>query len=235
MLKLRRAMLSYAEASASDAKVFKIIECIKIYFAHRITSYLLYFHFISNSAFITFGKILFMIFDILFLIIFLWAIYKGYTKGFILQAATLAALILGIFGAIKFSGLTATIIIEKLGFNWQYMHLIAFAITFVGIVIGIHFLARLFEKLLKAIAINMLNRLLGIMFSLIKYAFIISAVLVVINGINRRAHFISEEKINQSVLYRPLSMLAPLLFPYLHFDFTHPLDVPDEPDEEIIV
>ncbi len=176
-----------------------------------------------------------MIFDIIFLIIFSWAIYKGYTRGFILQAATLAALILGIFGAIKFSGFTATIIIEKLHFNWEYMHLVAFAITFIGIVIGIHFLARLFEKLLKAISINFINRLLGVIFNLIKYAFIISAILVVINGINRRIHFLPEEKINQSILYKPLSALAPMLFPYLHFDFTHPFDAPDEPTEEIIV
>jgi membrane protein required for colicin V production len=156
-------------------------------------------------------------------------------RGFILQAATLAALILGIFGAIKFSDLTASIIIEKLHFNWQYMHILAFAITFIGIVIGIHFLARLFEKLLIAISINFINRLLGVIFNLIKYAFIISAFLVVINGINRRTNFLPEEKINQSFLYRPLSILAPLLFPYLHFDFTHPLDVPDEPSEDIIV
>ncbi len=176
-----------------------------------------------------------MIFDIIFLIIFLWAIYKGYTRGFILQAATLAALILGIFGAIKFSGFTATIIIEKLHFNWEYMHLVAFAITFIGIVIGIHFLAGLFEKLLRAISINFMNRLLGVIFNLIKYAFIISAILVVINGINRRINFLPEEKINQSILFKPLSALAPMLFPYLHFDFTHPLDVPDEPTEEIIV
>ncbi|MGD2033736.1 MAG: CvpA family protein [Bacteroidales bacterium] len=176
-----------------------------------------------------------MVFDIIFIIIFLWAIYKGYSRGFILQAATLAALILGIYGAIKFSGLTATIIIEKLHFNWEYMHLIAFAVTFIGIVIGIHFLARLFEKLLQAISLNLANRLLGVVFSMLKYAFIISAVLVVINGINRRTRFIPREQIDQSILYRPLSMLAPLLFPYLHFDFTHPLDVPDEPDEEIIV
>ncbi|MBN2522504.1 MAG: CvpA family protein [Bacteroidales bacterium] len=176
-----------------------------------------------------------MIFDIIFLIIFSWAIYKGYTRGFILQAATLAALILGIFGAIKFSGFTATIIMEKLHFNWEYMHLMAFAITFIGIVIGIHFLARLFEKLLKAISINFINRLLGVIFNLIKYAFIISAILVVINGINRRIHFLPEKKINQSILYKPLSALAPMLFPYLHFDFTHPFDSPDEPSEEIIV
>jgi membrane protein required for colicin V production len=145
-----------------------------------------------------------MIFDIIFLIIFSWAIYKGYTRGFILQAATLAALILGIFGAIKFSGFTATIIMEKLHFNWEYMHLMAFAITFIGIVIGIHFLARLFEKLLKAISINFINRLLGVIFNLIKYAFIISAILVVINGINRRIHFLPEKKINQYIIYKPL-------------------------------
>ena len=51
-----------------------------------------------------------MALDIIFAIIFCWAIYKGYTRGFILQAATLAALILGIYGAIKFSGFTANFI-----------------------------------------------------------------------------------------------------------------------------
>lgn len=178
-----------------------------------------------------------MIFDIICLIIFSWAIYKGYTRGFILQAATLAALILGIYGAIRFSGFTADIIIEKLHSNWEYMHLFAYAITFIGIVIGVHFLARIIEKLLKAIALNIINRIFGIIFSMAKYAFIISAILVVINGINRNTNFIPQEKIDKSILFKPLSSLAPMLFPYLHFDFTHPFSAPDEPDqpaEEII-
>jgi membrane protein required for colicin V production len=175
-----------------------------------------------------------MIFDIIFVLIFLWAAYKGFSKGFILQAATLAALILGIYGSIKFSGFVAAVIMEKLG-RGEFVPIISFAITFIGIVIAIHFLARLAEKLLEMIALSFVNRIFGILFNLIKYAFIISAILVVINGIDKRIQFLPEEQVKESHLYKPLSSLAPLIFPYLHFDFTHPLDVPEAPREEILV
>lgn len=176
-----------------------------------------------------------MVLDIVFVAIFCWAGYKGYTRGFILQAAMLAALILGIYGSIKFSGFTAAFISKQFSITSDYLPIIAFAITFIGIVIGIHFLARVSEKLLKAISLNFINRLLGLLFNTVKYAFIISAILVVINGINRRTHFLPEEKLNESKLYFPLSMLAPLLFPYLHFDFVTPDDKPESPLEELIV
>ena len=69
-----------------------------------------------------------MIFDILFILIFLWAAYKGFTKGFILQAATLAALILGIWGSIKFSGYVAVVIMEKMEYHGEFVPLISFAL-----------------------------------------------------------------------------------------------------------
>lgn len=174
-----------------------------------------------------------MIFDVIFLIILSWAVYKGYKRGFILQAATLAALILGIFGAVKFSDSTTFFLRNTLSIDGEYMPIISFAVTFLGIVIGIHFLARISEKLLQAISLNFINRLLGIIFNLIKYAFIISVILVVLNGVNRRVPFLTEEKINESVLYKPLSLLAPLIFPYLQFDSKLPYDSPEQVMDEL--
>ena len=173
-----------------------------------------------------------MILDLIFLAIFIYAAYRGYKKGFLLQAATLAILILGIFGAVKFSGNVSALIMEKTGANGEYLPVLSFAITFILIVVCIHFLTRVIEKLLDRIALTFLNRIVGILFNLIKYAFIISAVLVIIDTINRKANIFPEEKLNQSRLYHPLSSLAPALFPYLTFEFTHPQDAPDEPEEE---
>lgn len=172
-----------------------------------------------------------MVFDIIFLVIFCWAAYKGYTRGFVLQAATLAALVLGIFGAIRFSDLTSRFLQNQFDMTSEYLPIISFALTFIGIVIGIHFLARIAEKLLKAIALNFINRLLGVLFNLLKYALIISGILVVLNGINRKAHILPQSKIEESKLYRPLSILAPTLFPYLRFDFESPFK-PKEDDSQ---
>ena len=176
-----------------------------------------------------------MLFDTIFVLIFCWAAYKGFTRGFILQAASLIALILGVYGAIRSSGLVTAILIEKTGSHGENMRLIAFTITFLGIVIGIHFLARLLEKLLEFIALSGMNRIFGILFNLAKYAFLISCCLAVINSINQKIHFIPQKKIDDSKLYVPLSVIAPLLFPYLHFNLPHPEKQQEESKDEILV
>ena len=157
--------------------------------------------------------------DLIFAIAFLWAAYKGLTKGFIIQAAALAALLLGILGAIKFSGLTAKLITEKLDYHSDYLQLIAFAITFIVIVVGVHLVARMADKLVKAVALGFVNRIFGLLFSWLKTAFIISIILIILNSINQRTPFLPRTAIEKSLLYKPLSSFAPLIFPYFKFDF----------------
>ncbi len=157
--------------------------------------------------------------DIVFLIVLLWAAYKGFSKGLIIQAASLAALLLGVFGAIKFSGYTAFILTKKLNITGDYLQLTAFAITFVVIVIAVHLVARITEKLVKAVALDFVNRILGLMFSIIKVAFIISIILVILNTIDYRTNFLPKNKVNKSLLYRPLSALAPMIFPYFKMEY----------------
>ncbi len=159
------------------------------------------------------------IFDLVFLVVFIWAAYKGFSKGLIIQAASLAALLLGIIGAIKFSGYTAFVLTKKFNVTGEYLQLTAFAITFVIIVIAVHIIARLTEKFVKAVALDFVNRILGLLFSTIKMAFIISIVLVIINIINYKAPFLPKDKVNKSLLYKPLSSLAPMLFPYFRLEY----------------
>jgi len=155
--------------------------------------------------------------DLIIAIPLVWGVFVGFKNGLIIEVASLAALLLGIFGAIHFSDLTANFLVTSLNVTTQYLNLIAFAVTFVGIVILVHLLAKMIDKLVKAVALGFVNRLLGMVFGLIKYAFIISIILVIINAINRNKTFISEEKIENSILYKPLSDFAPSIFPYLDF------------------
>ena len=53
-------------------------------------------------------------FDLVIAILLLWSAYKGFTKGFLIMAASLAALVLGVWGAIRFSDLTAGFLIQNL-------------------------------------------------------------------------------------------------------------------------
>ncbi len=161
-----------------------------------------------------------MAFDLAFIIILIWAAYRGFTKGVIVQAASLAALILGIWGAIRFSDYTTQLLVEKTNMSGEYLPIISFALTFIVFVIAIHLLARILEKLVQAVALGIINRLAGALFSMTKYALVISGILVVLNTINAQNPFLPSDKINQSKMYRPLSRFAPSIFPYLKFNMS---------------
>ena len=157
-------------------------------------------------------------FDFIIAIFLLWSAYRGFTKGFLIMAASLAALVLGVWGAIRFSHLTAALLISTFGLQTQYLGLISFALTFLIIVILVHLLSRALDKLVKAVALGIVNRLAGLLFGILKTAFLISIFLVILNGINNRIPFIPEEHKENSLLYQPLSRLAPAIFPFLYFD-----------------
>jgi len=156
--------------------------------------------------------------DIVLLIPLLFAAYKGFSKGIISQAAALAALILGIIGAIRFSDVTADFLVEEFSMQSDYLAIISFAVTFIIIVILVHFIARIVNRLIKAVALGFLNRLMGMFFSVLKVSFIISIILVLFIQLNLNLKFIPKEKTEESVLFEPLAEFAPMVFPYLHFE-----------------
>ena len=156
--------------------------------------------------------------DILIAIPLLWALYKGFSKGLIISVASLLALFLGIYGAIKFSSITSSYLIQHLDFSDKYLPIISFAITFIAIVILVHLLARMLNTLVKAVALGLINRIFGSVFNVFKMAFIISIILVVVNGFDKGLKFIPEDLKENSMLYKPLSEFAPAVFPYLNFD-----------------
>ncbi|MBP8960541.1 MAG: CvpA family protein, partial [Bacteroidales bacterium] len=68
--------------------------------------------------------------DIIILIIMVIAVIYGFINGFIREVASLAALILGIWAAIKFSDWTALKLYEWFDMTGRYVGIIAFIITF---------------------------------------------------------------------------------------------------------
>jgi membrane protein required for colicin V production len=140
---------------------------------------------------------------------------RGFINGLVKEVASLAALILGIWGAIKFSGFTAEKLCDYFDMTGKYVGIISFIITFLIIVIIIHFIGMLVDKLMEAVSLGFINRLIGIAFGLLKSVLIMSIVFVVLNTIDVRRPFLPKEKIEQSLLYNPISDIAPAIFPII--------------------
>jgi len=151
--------------------------------------------------------------DFIIVIILGISLIRGFKDGFVREAASLAALILGIWGAIRFSNLTAGKLDDWFDMTGQYVGLIAFLVTFGIIVVLIHFIGIFVDKIVKAVALGFLNRLLGLVFGLFKAVLIMSVFFVILNAIDAHRPFLPKEKIEGSMFYNPISNVAPALFP----------------------
>lgn len=153
--------------------------------------------------------------DFIIVIILAISLFRGFTNGLVKEVASLTALVLGIWGAIRFSFFTAAKLEEWFDMTGQYVGIISFLITFGIIVVLVHLVGVAVDKLVKAVALGFLNRLLGIVFGLFKSVLVMSVFFVILNAIDARRPFLPEEKIRESMFYNPISSVAPALFPII--------------------
>jgi len=175
------------------------------------------------------------ILDIILAVFLLWALVKGFKNGLIIELASLAALVLGFYGALRFSYYTSDILTQHFTIQGRTLHITSFAITFILIVVLVHMLAKALDKLVRAVALGFFNRFLGMLFGIIKMAFILSILLVPVNAVNRNAHFIPDETIKSSLLYGPVSRFAPTIFSAFSFDLDAPLSKKTKKKEPVIM
>jgi membrane protein required for colicin V production len=155
------------------------------------------------------------IIDIVLGALLLFGLIRGAMKGLFVEIASLLALVLGIYGAIHFSYFAAGFLESKVDWSEKTINIVAFAITFVIIVLAISLAGKALTKLADFAALGMLNKLLGGAFGALKIGLILSILLIVFNKLNKTLPFLDKEDLEESVLYKPVKSLAPMIFPTL--------------------
>jgi len=153
--------------------------------------------------------------DAIIVVILILSMVTGFINGLVKEVASLAALVLGIWGAIKFSAFTAEKLYDYFDMSGQYVGVIAFLVTFGIIVVLIHFVGLIVNKIVDAAALSFVNRLLGIVFGLLKSVLILSVLFVVLNSIDARRPFLPKDKIEESMFFNPISDIAAAIFPII--------------------
>lgn len=153
------------------------------------------------------------IIDIVLGALLLFGLIRGAMKGLFVEIASLLALVLGVYGAIHFSGFAAEILESKLNWSEKTINIVAFAITFVIIVLVISLAGKALTKLADFAALGILNKLLGGIFGVLKIGLILSVLLIVFNKLNKTLSFMGQDDLEESVLYEPVKSLAPMIFP----------------------
>lgn len=146
--------------------------------------------------------------DFILAIPLLWGAIIGFKKGFVLELASLAALVLGIFGALSFSDFTAQKLTTYFDITSNYLGLMSFLLTFIGIVFAVFLFAKMLDKALKIVALGLINRLLGLIFGLVKYLLILSFLLYFFENINRKFDLVSQDYKTNSILIDPIQLAS---------------------------
>jgi len=167
----------------------------------------------TNQKFYICGKGYIMNFlDIVLGLLLIWGLYKGLKNGLFVELASLIALIAGIYGAIHFSYIAGDYLAENFNWDEKYMNITSFTITFIVIVLAIHYAAKLLTKIADFAMLGMLNKIAGGIFGTLKIAVIIGAVLIFFDSINNSINLVNEETKSESKLYEPIKEIGSFIF-----------------------
>ena len=153
--------------------------------------------------------------DALILIALIPAIIQGLRKGFISQAISIISVVVGIWASARFANLVATWASQYITASEQVLKIVAFALILIVVFIVLGLLGKLLESVLKLVMLGWVNRLLGVVFSLLKALLIIGLIIIAFNALNNSFGIIKPEVISDSVLYEPIKNLADAVFPYI--------------------
>lgn len=141
--------------------------------------------------------------------------FKGFRKGVIVELTSLLALVLGIYGAIHFSGYVAEQLTSYIDWDKRYVDLASFGLTSVGIIFGVSLLGKMLTSLAKLVMLNGVNRMLGLLFGGLKLAVFSGVILIFLMKANALFGFIPSEIIEQSLLCETLLGLGEWIFDYV--------------------
>lgn len=152
--------------------------------------------------------------DLFLAILLIAGFIRGFIKGFIFEIAVLGTLFLGTYAAFKLAYLIKPFIL-KMGMSAGTAGFVSALIMFILVGVGIFFLAKLFEGLVNIVTLGVFNKILGGLFGLLKYAFIVSIAIYFFNQVDSKYHWISTDKKAESALYYPLMKVSPALLPVM--------------------
>ena len=151
--------------------------------------------------------------DIILAALLLFGLVRGFMKGLFVEVASLVALVAGVYGAIHFSNFAASFLEGRFDWSEKTINITAFAITFVVIILVISLAGKALTKIADFAALGILNKLLGGVFGALKIGLILSVLLIVFDKMNRTIPFVDKADLEDSVLYKPVKSLAPIIFP----------------------
>lgn len=146
--------------------------------------------------------------DILILLPLLVGLVIGIKRGLIIELTNLISIIAGVVCARLLSAPVAAWIAQQFTWPEAVCSVVAYTLLFLISTILLYLLGKLLTKLFKAVKLGWLNRLLGGVFGLAKYAIIVLFVVLCVHQLDTQFQFLQEELKEESVVYKAVIPLS---------------------------
>ena len=146
--------------------------------------------------------------DIIIGLIFFYGLFKGFTRGLIIEAASLLSIIIGILGALTFTPIIESLLSYFLSDEKLPSSIIIFTASLILIVLSVNIFARNLTKFIKMVSLGGINKVLGGIFGVSKYILLISILLVFVDQFSFMFEFFESNFLEGSVMFESLKKIG---------------------------
>jgi|TARA_B100001142_G_C14085400_1_gene559100 membrane protein required for colicin V production len=156
--------------------------------------------------------------DLIVIVVLLYAFLKGFSNGLVNELASFLGLLIGAIISYSFSDDLSKIIDDYVEIDGQILNILSFILLFILTSFLFTIAGKYMTKLIKYISLGTINRLLGGIFSSLKFLIIIVSISMVINYFSEllAIEIIPSEQKNKSTVYPILISIGDLLLEVLN-------------------
>ena len=138
-----------------------------------------------------------------------------------MELSSVIALILGVYGSIKFSDFTFTFFFKNFpelikDINENYLKIASFVFTFLFIIVLISIVGKGITKVLKMVFLGFINKILGGCFGSFKFTLFISLFLVFLDSLNTSFNLVESSILEASFFYDPIKEVGDKLIEFFN-------------------
>ncbi len=151
------------------------------------------------------------VFDIITLIVALWAIISGWRKGLILQFGSLVGIVLALFFASRYAVRVGTLF----HFSEAWVKPGGFIVVALLTLLLVALTGRLLRSLLQVAGLGVVDILLGIALSLAKWLLLLSAIYSAFAAVNSKLDLVQRATLEESKSFKPICRVVDYVMPFV--------------------
>lgn len=145
--------------------------------------------------------------DVVFFIVLLFAIFKGFSRGLILGIFSFLAFVIGLAAALKLSAVVAAHLGDSTGSTAKWLPVLSFVLVFIVVALLVKIAAGIIKKVMQFSMLGWVDKIGGIFFYLVIYTIIFSVLLF----FAAKTSFISPQTIAASSTYPYIAPVGPFV------------------------